>query len=242
MHKASVQGPKPRLLIAGATGVLGHEVLRELAGSDAYSSTQVLAREPMRAGMRYVETVLVPNDEPAQWPPGAADTAIVLFDPPRLFFDRERALWTPLPAQLPDLAQWLHASGVRTIAVVMPHDPGRLPEALKRGLASVDEHAVARLGFERVLILRTASKPGQGAATNILTRLAQFMLSTFKYMVPSTEQPVRAPKVAQLLAVALRIAPRGIHVAAPETVWRAAQAGRLTLEAKAWLRPQAESV
>jgi hypothetical protein len=240
MRDASVQEPKPHLLIAGATGPLGHEVLRELVGSSAYAATAVLAREPMRDGLRGVATAVVPSDDPSQWPLRAADVAVVLFEPPRLFYDRERALWTPQPAQLPALAAWLHASGVRTIAVVMPHDQGRLPEALKRGLASVEEHAVARLGFERVLLLRTASKPGDAAASNVLARLARLMLSVFKYMVPSSEQPVRASKVAQLLAVALRIAPRGIHVAAPETVWRAAQPGRLRPEADAWLRPQAQ--
>jgi uncharacterized protein YbjT (DUF2867 family) len=240
MDPEPLQEPRPRLLIAGATGALGHEVLRELTGSMRFGDTQVLAREPMRAGLRGVTTVHVPSVDPAQWPPGAADTAIVLFEPPRLFFDRERALWTPTPAQLPALATWLRSSGVQTVAVVMPHAQGRLPEALKRGLASLDEHAVARLGFERVLILRTASKPGAGAAENPLARLARFMLSAFKYMVPASEQPVRAAKVAQLLARALQIAPPGIHVAAPEMVWRAAQAGRLGPEADAWLRPQAQ--
>ena len=34
---------------------------------------------------------------------------------------------------------------------------------------------------------------------------------------------VRAAKVADLLAVLLRLAPPGIHVAAPELVWQAAQ-------------------
>jgi len=49
------------------------------------------------------------------------------------------------------------------------------------------------------------------------------MLGICKYMVPSSEQPVRAAKVAELLAVLLRLAPPGIHVAAPELVWQAAQ-------------------
>ena len=51
---------------------------------------------------------------------------------------------------------------------------------------------------------------------------------------PSTEQPVRAVKVAELLAVALRIAPPGVHVAAPETVWEAAQ-GPVEAVARRWL-------
>jgi hypothetical protein len=49
------------------------------------------------------------------------------------------------------------------------------------------------------------------------------MLGIVKYMIPSSEQPVRAVKVAEFLSVALRIAPPGIHVAAPELVWQAAQ-------------------
>jgi hypothetical protein len=53
-------------------------------------------------------------------------------------------------------------------------------------------------------------------------------------MVPSSEQPVRSAKVAELVAVALRLAPPGIHIATPELVWRAAQ-GDLHETARQWL-------
>lgn len=227
LQAASRQPPaapaQPRLLIAGATGALGNEVVRRLVGSSAYASTQVLAREPITAGLRGVQATQVPSDDPAAWPAGAADVAVVLFDPPRMFYERERALWTPTPQQLPELARWLRASGVRTLAVVLPHAPGRLPEAVKRGLASLDEQAVAALSFERLVILRSARRPAAVAHPNALARLAHWMLSILKYMVPSSEQPVRAAKVAQLLALSLQLAPPGIHVAAPELVWQAAQ-------------------
>lgn len=221
--RARPSGGRPRLLIAGATGALGNEVLRRLAGTSAYALTQVLAREPVTEGMRNVQTLLVRSDAPAAWPPASADVGVVLFDPPRLFYDRERALWTPTPQQLPELARWLRASGVRTLAVVLPHAPGRLPGALKRGLAGLDEQAVAALGFERLLIVRSAQKPAAARHAHALDRLAHWMLGVFKYMVPSAEQPVRAVKVAELLALALRRAPPGIHVAPPELVWQAAQ-------------------
>ncbi|MBA2965574.1 MULTISPECIES: hypothetical protein [Ramlibacter] len=220
-------GPAParglRLVIAGATGVLGNEVLRRLVGQQRYAATQVLAREPITAGLRGVGTTLVPNDDPASWPPGAADTGIVLFDPPRLFHDRERALWTPTPQQLPALAQWMRRSGVGTLAVVLPHAQARLPEALKRGLASLDEHAVATLGFDRLLIVRSAQKPAPAGGGALLPRLARFMLSVFGYMVPSSEQPVRSPKVAEFVSAALQASPPGIHIASSELVWHAAQ-------------------
>jgi hypothetical protein len=224
------------LLIAGATGVLGNEVLRQLAGSPAYPQAQVLAREPIRTGLRGVALTLVPGDAPADWPCVAAHTGVVLFDPPRLYYDRERALWTPQPAQLPEVAAWMRRCGARTLAVVLPHAQGRLPEALKRGLASLDEQAVAAMGFERLLVLRTPQKPRDMERPNPLQRLAGFMLGTFRYMVPSSEQPVRAAKMAQLLAVALELAPPGIHIAAPELVWRAAQ-GDMRTTALQWLRP-----
>jgi hypothetical protein len=239
LQAASRTGPAApapaRLLIAGATGTLGNEVLRRLVGAGAFHDTQVLAREPITAGLKRVRAAVVAHGEPQDWPPAAAaDAAVVMFDPPRLFYDRERALWTPAPEQLPALAAWLRASGVRTLAVVLPHAPGRLPEALKRGLASLDEHAVARLGFERLLILRSAQKPAALAQRSWPTRLAHWMLSIFNYMIPNREQPVRAVKVAELLAIALRIAPPGIHVAAPEVVWEAAQ-GDAAAVARRWL-------
>lgn len=230
-----------RLVVAGATGALGNEALRRLVGSGRFAATRVLAREPITAGLRGVMAhVVEASTPPADWPPLAlVDTAVVLFDPPRMFHDRERALWTPTPAELPALAAWLHASGVRTLAVVQPHAPGRLPEALKRGLASLDEQAVAALGFERLIFIRSADKPravaaGPGAAR----RLARWMLSALRFMVPSSEQPVRATKVVELLSVALRLAPPGIHIATPQLVWQAAQAGGVEAVARAWLLPR----
>lgn len=228
------EAPRARLVIAGATGALGNEVLRRLVGLQQFAATQVLAREPITAGLRGVGTTLVPSDDPLDWPAGAADTGLVLFDPPRLFHDRERALWTPTPAQLPALAQWMRRSGVRTLAIVLPHAQGRLPESLKRGLADLDEHAVAALGFERLLIVRSAQKPRGGGERGWGPALARWMLSITRLMVPSREQPVRSPKIAEFVAAALQLAPPGIHIAPSELVWTAAQ-GDVREAVRGWL-------
>jgi len=227
------------LLVAGATGALGAELLRRLAGSHRHAHTRVLAREPIRDGVRGVEACLTPprtSTPIGQWPLTSAHTAIIAFDPPRLYHDRERALWVPEPADLPELARWLRACGVQTLAIVQPHDQGRLPEALKRGLASLDEQAVVANGFERVILVRSARKPADAKLVNPFERVAAWMLSIVRFMVPSSEQPVRASKVAELVDIALRIAPPGVHVAAPELVWQAAQ-GDMHAVARAWLQP-----
>lgn len=226
---------RPRLLIAGATGVLGNEVLRRLAGSTAFEFTQVLTREPVTAGLRGVLATQVPSDSPEGWQPGAADVAVVLFDPPRKFHDRERALWTPAPGQLADLARWLRASGVTTLAVVLPHAPGRLPDALKRGLANLDEQEVAGMGFDRLLFLRCAQTPQPDPPRPLPSRLAHAMLGVLKYMIPTALLPVRAPKVAEFLAFVLQQAPPGIHVAAPELMSRAAK-GPMPDVARQWFQ------
>lgn len=230
-------GPSGTLLIAGATGALGNELVRRLAGTHRYADTRVLAREPMQDGLRGVETVLLPQGADASmqhWPRVQADVALVCFDPPRLYHDRERALWTPAPEQLPQLARWLRACGVRTLAVVQPHAQGRLPEALKRGLASMDEQSVAALGFDRLLLVRSARKPADASKGSAPERLAAWMLSIARFMVPASEQPVRAVAVAQFVDAALRLAPLGTYVAAPELVWQAAQ-GQAEAVVRAWL-------
>jgi hypothetical protein len=235
-HRSALPPALPRLLIAGATGALGNAVLRRLVGMQRHSHTQVLASLPLGQGMRHVSAHEVAG-QVAQWPRAAADVAVVMFDPPRMFYARERALWTPEPDQLAAVGAWLKTCGVHTLAVVLPHAQGTLPEALKRGLASLDEHALAALGFERLLIVRTAEKPTAIGGQNSLEKLASWMLSIFSFMVPSSEQPVRATKVAELVDMALQQLPLGTWVAAPELVWRAAQgdAGQMRQVVREWL-------
>ena len=242
---------RPRVVVAGATGALGSEVLRRLAGHGHYAHTEVLAKEPIKAGLPSVGMVLVGGGlvigEIENWPtlPLAAQVAVVMFEPPRLYYDRERALWTPGPEQLLPLAQWLRRCGVHTLAVVIPHAQGRLPDALKRGLANLDEHAVAALGFERMLLVRSAQKITPPAQAGFLNKTAAWMLSALSYMIPQTEQAVRPTRLAAFIEAALRVLPPGTHVASPELLWQAANAaesskrgavnGNIHTVVKAWL-------
>ncbi len=219
---------RPRLLVAGATGVLGNAMVRQLVGMQRASHTWVLARLPMRQALHHVSAHVVPEmppdaDDFAQWPLLPAEIALIMFDPPRMFYGRERSLWTPSPLQLAGLGDWLRRCGVHTLVVVLPHDQGTLPEAVKRGLANLDEEALARQAFTRLLIVRTARKPQPGRQPRLLQRTAAWMLGVCNYMVPHSAQPVRAAKVAEFVDEALQVLPAGIHVAAPELVWGAAQ-------------------
>lgn len=214
-----VSNVQPDLLIAGATGALGNAVLRRLVGVHAYTHTQVIAREPVQQGMRQLSLHVV-SGEIAAWPATPrCDVAVIMFEPPRMFYERERALWTPEPEQLVNLAQWLHACGATTLTVVLPHAPGSLPESLKRGLANLDEQAIASIGFERLLILRSAEKPADIKRVHLLEKLAHWMLGIFKFMIPAQEQPVRPTKIAEIVDALLQTAPHGTHVISPQEMW-----------------------
>ena len=222
---AFAQPARPRLLVAGAAGVLGSEVLRRLVGSGRFAHTEVLVSEPMATGLPAVGIALAAPLPIEHWParPQPAHTGLVMFEPPRLYYGRERTLWTPTPEQLPALARWLKRCGVQTLVIVVPHASGRLPDALKRGLANLDEQAVVALGFERVLLVRSARKAEAPAVSGLLEKTADWMLSTLKYMIPASEQPVRPSKLAEFVDAALRVLPPGTHVAAPELLWQAGQ-------------------
>lgn len=216
----------PTLVIAGATGALGNEVLRRLAGSARYGQVQVLAREPVRTGMARVKLAVCQGDDMAQWPTLQADVAVVMFEPPRMFYERERALWVPTAAQLPALAGWLQRCGVRSLVVVMPHAQGQLPVALQQGFACLSEQSVSSLGFARVVWVRNAEKRETAVRDRgFLQRLRDLVLSVFSYMVPASQQPLRAVHVAHAVSLALQHAPAGVHVLSHDMLWQASRTG-----------------
>ena len=235
---------KPGLLIAGATGVLGSEVLHRLAGNGRFAPAQVLVREPITSGWDQVGMVLAGGEDIATWPlaPAPVHTGVVMFEPPRLYHDRERALWTPAPAQLLALAQWFRRCGALTLVVIVPHAQGSLPQALKHGLASLNEQAVAALGFDRVLLLRSAQKPQASAGRPAAEKLAAWMLSIMNYMIPASALPVRPARLAEFVDAALRVLPPGTHVAPPDLLSQASQAGDIDAVVRAWLDQHASKV
>jgi hypothetical protein len=213
--------PARAVLVAGAGGALGSEVLERLLGAGGLFPVRVLATQPFHATVRGLEVVQRATLSAAQ----AAPLAVVVFDRERHANGRDEAFLRPDPAELPALAAQLHAVGVRNLLVVMPHAAASLPEALRAGLASLDEQSVASLGFDRLAILRSARAP-DALASRGLQRVADTVLAQLRMMTPQHQQPLRSRKVAQIAVEAakrLADAPPGTRVLAPERVWQAAQ-------------------
>ena len=236
------------LLVAGAGGPLGSAVLEQVLASGCFAAVRVLVSQPLHTSVKGLQTLIVAplvNTEATEnlpIRPALADTALIVFDIKRQANGREEAFLRPEPHALPRLARWLRGCGVRDLIVVMPHHAASLPQALKAGLADLDEHAVVELGFEHVVFVRSASAPTGVRSNAWLQRVADGVLAQLRMMTPQADQPVRSNKVAQFvseLALQLPGSAPGTRVAPPELVWRAAQHADPGALVRAWLAGEA---
>jgi hypothetical protein len=210
-------------LLIGAGGTLGSALLAEALVGGRFQRVAALTEGPLTSAVRGFATL----DAPAlQRGPLDFDVAFLVFERWRHSNGRDDAFFQPEPDQLLPLARALQAGGVRRLLVVVPHSPALLPHALKAGLASLDEGAVAALAFEHLLFLRAAQLAPAAVGGSHAQRLARWWLSQLQWMIPQREQPVRAVKLAALavqLAQLLPQAPQGTHVLPPELLWQATQ-------------------
>jgi hypothetical protein len=222
------------LLLLGGGGALGSALLARALACGRFARVQALVAKALASAMRDFEPL------PASQLGGRlrADTAVIVFERGRRSNGRDGAFVQPQPSQLPQLATQLHRGGVRRLLVVVPHAPALLPQALKAGLATLDEGSVAALGFEHLLLLRNAQAAIGPSAAGWADRLAAGWWSQLAWMVPQREQPVRAQRLAELaveLAWRLPHATPGTRVLAPELLWQAAHSGDAGALLGAWL-------
>lgn len=223
-----------RVLVLGGGGVLGSQVVERLLSGQRFAHVGVWTVQALQPALRGLEPV-----PEADWPAFAPDTAVVVFDRERHANGRDLAFGRPLPDQLAARAAQLHALGVVTLVVVVPHAPGALPQALKAGLATLDEGAVAALGFQHLVFMRSAQATSAAAdPRSAPEQLAQWMLGQLQWMVPQRDQPVRSSTVARVaarLAAALPTSAPGTRVLPPELLWAAAQSPKSDAAVDAWL-------
>lgn len=225
---------KAPVLLLGGAGALGSAVLERLLVD---APVEVAVTGPLATALQGLRPLSFDAESAAPLATQAR-LAVVVFDAPRHVNGRERSFFLPVPGQLPEIARRLETSGVRDLLIVLPHAPTRLPQALKTGLATLDEHAAASLAFEHVLIVRPTRHVANVKAASRWQRVADGVLAQLHWMVPAPDQPVRAGKLAELVAQLVRQLPRaaaGTRVAPPELVHAASQTRDVAALAAAWL-------
>lgn len=226
------------VLVVGGGGVLGAALLARALACGRFARVQALVARDLASALRGFE----PLPQAALGAPLRADTAVIVFERARRNNGRDDAFVQPQPQQLPALAAQLRAGGVRRLLVLVPHAPALLPQALKAGLASLDEGQVAALGFEQLLFVRAAQAAAERGAGGWLQRLAAGWLAQLAWMVPQRDQPLRAQRLAELVVELIWRLPQAgtaTRVLAPDLLWQAAHAPDSGAWLAAWLQGDA---
>ena len=205
--------PLATVLVLGAGGTLGSAVLAEALVAGRFQRVMAVVSRPLASTIRGLHPL--PADMLHGTPrPLGVDTALLVFERARHSNGRDDAFLQPEPADLLPLARALLAGGTRRLLVVLPHAPALLPHALRHGLASLDEGAVAALGFEHLVFVRSAQAAGAdksvagASVASRVQRFADWWMSQLAWMVPASEQPVRAVKLAALVVQLARRLPQ----------------------------------
>ncbi|MDO9091121.1 MAG: hypothetical protein Q7U99_00550 [Rubrivivax sp.] len=220
---APLQALQPLLLLGGG-GTLGSAVLAESLVAGRFLRVRVLVTELLASTVRGFEAAQMQVLQGA--PADDMPAAVIIFERQRHSNGRDDAFMQPEPTDLLALARLLRQRGVQRLLVVVPHAPALLPQALSHGLASLDEAAVAALGFSHLVFLRASQSARAAAQGPRLQRFAGWWLSQLAWMVPQRQQPLRAVTLARCVVQLARLLPRlppGTRVIAPETLWQWAQ-------------------
>lgn len=229
---------QPAALVVGAGGTLGAAVLAEALVGGRFARVAALVDTALTSAVRGMQPL--PADALAGTPrPLGVDIAFVVYERGLAAHGRDEAFARPDPAALGALARSLRERGVRHLVMLTPHAPALLPQALREGLATLDEAAVATLGFEQLVFVRPSQDAARAAARTRIEAFVAWWLSQLRWMVPQREQPVRAAVLAAIvvrLARRLPAAPPATRVLTQDIVWQAAQ-GDADAALEAWLGP-----
>lgn len=231
------------VLLVGAGGTLGSALLSELLAGGGFRRVQALVEGPLASAVRGLVPLHRAQLEATALGGTGPDTACLVFERGRHSNGRDEAFTAPAPDALAAWGRRLQAAGVRRLLVVVPHAPSLLPAALQGGFASEDEHALAALGFEQLMVLRPSQDAPTASGGSWLQRVARLWLAQMRFMVPQREQPLRAVRLAALVAELARLLPRagrGTRIVPSERLWEVAQSDDPSAALLRWLDPDAE--
>ncbi|MES3012122.1 MAG: NAD(P)H-binding protein [Pseudomonadota bacterium] len=203
-------------LLAGATGLVGRELLLQLAAEPAYGAVQVLARRPLDLPLpRKLQTHIGPLVG-ARSVPAADDVYIALGTTLRAAGSQAafRRIDLDLVVHLATLAR---AAGARRLAVVSSLGADARSAAFYNRTKGEMEAAVQQLGYERVVIVRPSLLAGErdalGQPPRPIERWSLRLSAPLARWLPAALRPVPAASVARtMLRRVLGEAPGGVQI------------------------------
>jgi uncharacterized protein YbjT (DUF2867 family) len=209
-------------LLAGATGLVGGECLKQLLARDEYAEVIVVARRKLGAGLRHAKLTQVVTD--------FADLAKVR---DRLRADhvfcalgttirkagsqeRFREVDQVFPLQI---AQLTRAAGAKHFSIVSALGADARSRVFYSRVKGEVEDALRAMGWPSLCLLRPSVIAGDRAESRPMERLAEHLLR----LAPATWRPVAAADIAAaMIATALR-ASAGVTVLESREIPRVAR-------------------
>ena len=204
-------------LLAGATGLVGRELLQLLVGSDLYRRVEVLARrEPEFAGAdRKVHVQVVDFARLPDPLPRCDDVFIALGTTIKAAGSREAFRQVDVGFVIAT-ARAARGAGASRLAMVSALGARARSRVFYNRTKAEAEAAAATLGYETLIVARPSLLLGDRAALGQPTRSGEAWAASFagpmSGLLPRGVRPIRARDVAAAMVAAVRDARPGFRV------------------------------
>ncbi len=202
------------LLLAGATGLIGHAVMAQWAAFAPGDTLHALVRRPLAA----VPTGVLPQvvDFSALPALPAADAALCALGTTIKAAGSQAAFRAVDLDAVLAFARAAQAAGVRRFAVVSAVGASARSASFYSRTKGEMENALTALDFETLLIARPSLLTGDRSALGQPPRraeaLGQVLMAPLGSLLPAAWRPIAGETVARALLHALRTAPAGVQV------------------------------
>lgn len=217
MKVAIKPGPARVALLAGATGLVGTELLRLLAASDRYRSVEVLARRglPASAPDRKVHVGIVDFARLPDPFPRCDDVFIALGTTIKAAGSREAFRQVDVDFVVA-VARAARDAGASRLALVSALGARARSRVFYNRTKAEAEAAVAALGYESMVVARPSLLLGDRAALGQPTRSGEAWAASFagpmSALLPRGVRPIRARDVAAAMIAAMAEPQPGVRV------------------------------
>jgi len=205
--------PPGPLLIAGATGLVGRELVRLSTADPGWAPVHLVVRSPMRAPAGAEVTVADFRRLGALPPARAACCAIGTTLAQAGSREAFRAV--DFDAVLA-FARAARLAGVRRLAAVSALGADPRSRNFYSAVKGQAEQALADVGFETLVIVRPSLLAGDrsslGQPARLAERLALAVTQPVAGLIPAAWRPIEAATVARAMLAALRSKGPGLHV------------------------------
>lgn len=200
-------------LVAGATGLVGREILAAILADDAYAAVHVVARRPL-ATTHPKLTVHVVDFAAVPALPAVDDVFIALGTTIKVAGSQQAFRAVDFDAVLAAAAA-ARASGAKRLGIVSAMGASETSRIFYNRVKGEMEQAVSRLGFESLVFARPSMLVGDRDSLGQPGRSGEklaLIFMRFAALIPANYRAIEAVRVARALVRAVKTAGKGTRV------------------------------